>query len=192
MYICNYLTERHHTFYEICVKMLRAIVERRDISGRNMIRDVSFASKLNDGRYYDHCVLKIAGSRNIVMVQNQTSSDSEYDLKMCIQHNDGDFFHSPFNICTSEVLRDIVVLFGEEEHTLNLINPESSTVEEDLFQMSTVMHPEVLSTVLFCSLMYSTFKKHNFNYHMLGTYIFNTLSIERLKALNAAFDKVLV
>lgn len=186
------MTERQQQLYDISTKMLSIVSSGKNISKCKLIRDVSFSSKCWSDDYYNHGILSIAGARNIVIVQNSAKSSDECIIKTDIQiGEDGSFSHHTFHISTIGVCHDIIVLLGDEEYKLNAINPESSTVEEDLFQLSTIIPEEVLSTAVFCSLIYHTYKKSQFDFHMLGTYIFNKLSIKHLKDLNAELDKVL-
>ncbi|GAB0881646.1 TPA: hypothetical protein NV937_000720 [Escherichia coli] len=188
----SYMTARHQQLYDISTKMLHIVGSAKEINKHYLIRDVSFSSKCLSKEYYDHGILTISGARNICIVKNNSKSNEECEIRSDIQINDdGSFSHHPFHISTVGVLYNIKVLFGDKEYELKAINPESSTVDEELFQMSTVIPEEVLSTVVFCSLIYHTYKKNQFDFHILGTYIFNTLNVDRLKALNAAMDKVL-
>ncbi|WPK18371.1 hypothetical protein [Salmonella phage SD-2_S15] len=181
----SYMTERHQLLYDISTKMLSIVSSAKEIEKQYLIRDVAISSKCWSNEYYDHGILTISGARNICIVKNKSKSNEECEIRTDIQIKDDG------HISTISVLYNIKVLFGDEEYVLKAINPDSSTVEEELFQMSTVIPEEVLSTVIFCSLIYHEYKKYQFDFHMLGTYIFNNLNVDRLKALNAAMDKVL-
>lgn len=188
----SYMTERHQILYDISTKMLAIVSSGKEIEKQYLIRDVAISSKCWSNEYYNHGILTISGARNICIVKNKNKSNEECEVRTDIQiKDDGSFSHYPFHISTIGVLYNIKVLFGNEEYKLKYIDPESSTVQEDLFQMSTIMPEEVLSTVVFCSLIYHEYKKNQFDFHMIGTYIFNNLNVERLKALDAAMDKVL-
>ncbi|MFS8319820.1 hypothetical protein ACMG5I_02720 [Escherichia coli] len=188
----SYMTERHQILYDISTKMLSIVNSGKEIEKQYLIRDVAISSKCWSNEYYNHGILTISGARNICIVKNKNKSNEECEIRTDIQiKDDGSFSHYPFHISTIGVLYNIKVLFGDEEYKLKYIDPESSTVQEDLFQMSTIMPEEVLSTVVFCSLIYHEYKKNQFDFHMIGTYIFNNLNVDRLKALNSAMDKVL-
>ncbi|AXC38881.1 UNVERIFIED_ORG: hypothetical protein [Escherichia phage CMSTMSU] len=129
--------------------MLHIVGSAKEINKHYLIRDVSFSSKCLSKEYYDHGILTISGAEYLYC-KNNSKSNEECEIRSDIQINDdGSFSHHPFHISTVGVLYNIKVLFGDKEYELKAINPESSTVDEELFQMSTVIPEEVLSTVVF-------------------------------------------